>query len=101
MVAEAGASPLEPYNGGVAMELLERHVRCTILCASDPYAVKGITSAFGSVPDFVAGPTTNTEAGVELVRRLTGLRALNVMDPEVAPVVREIIENALLPEPAT
>jgi uncharacterized NAD-dependent epimerase/dehydratase family protein len=99
VVAEAGASPLEPYNGGVAMEMLEGHVRCTILCASDPYAVKGITDAFGSVPDFVAGPTTNTEAGIELVRRLTGLRAVNVMDPAAAPLVREVLEKALLPDP--
>ena len=33
-VVEAGASPLEPYNGRVAVELLEPHLRFTTLCAS-------------------------------------------------------------------
>ena len=41
VVAEAGASPLEPYNGDVALRLLADRVRCTVLCASDPYAVAG------------------------------------------------------------
>jgi len=38
LVAEAGASPLEPYNGMAAIEELGGNICCTILCASDPYA---------------------------------------------------------------
>ncbi len=78
VVAEAGASPIEPYNGDVAVEMLRDHVRFTILCASDPYAVVGIVKAYGKHADLVAGPATNTEAGEALVRKLTELDALNV-----------------------
>ncbi len=42
VVAEAGASPLEPYNGDAAIETLGELTKCTILCASDPYAVTGV-----------------------------------------------------------
>jgi hypothetical protein len=78
VVAEAGASPLEPYNGGLAVELIQSNLRFTVLCASDPYAVVGIRQAFGGPADVVAGPATNTEAGVELVEKLSGLPAINV-----------------------
>jgi len=47
VVAEAGASPLEPYNGEVVLEELGDCVRCTVLCASDPYAVSGVIVGFG------------------------------------------------------
>ena len=47
VVAEAGASPLELYNGATAIEELDTNVRCTVLSASDPYAVAGVTTAFG------------------------------------------------------
>ena len=39
IVAEAGASPLEPYNGTEAYRRLAPLVKVAILCASDPYAV--------------------------------------------------------------
>ena len=56
LVAEAGASPLEPYNGDVAVRVLGDRVRCTVLCASDPYAVVGVVNAFGIEPDLDVGP---------------------------------------------
>ena len=93
VVAEAGASPLEPYNGGEAVELLGDNVAMTILAASDPYAVLGIMEAFGRKPDLVTGPATNTEAGVQLVERLTGLRAANVREASAVPVIRELLEE--------
>lgn len=80
LVAEAGASPLEPYNGDAAVERLQPNVRCTVLCASDPYAVVGVTQGFGFQPDLVSGVATATSAGCQVVERLAGLRALNLMD---------------------
>lgn len=81
LVAEAGASPLEPYNGAALVEELGDNVVCTILCASDPYAVVGVEKAYGLRPDLVAGPATQTSAAIELVWKLTGLRGINVIDP--------------------
>jgi hypothetical protein len=80
VVVEAGASPLEPYNGDVAVELLGERVRCTVLCASDPYAVAGVISAFQSKPDLVSGRAASTEAGIALVEKLAGIPALNPLD---------------------
>lgn len=92
-VLEVGSSPLEPYNGAVAIEEVGASVRVTILCASDPYAVVGIMTAFRSRPDLVTGPAANTEAGVALVERLTGVRALNLRDKaalsELGTLLRE------------
>lgn len=81
-VIEAGASPLEPYNGSLVIETLRPRVAMTVLCASDPYAVLGVQQAFGDalVPDLVAGPAANTSASVALVEKLTGLTALNLID---------------------
>lgn len=93
LVAEAGASPMEPYNGAVAIEEIGDQVCCRILCASDPYAVVGVQTAFDFRPDLVTGPAANTEAGIELVRKLTGVRALNMMDTgshaELAKILKE------------
>ncbi len=80
LVAEAGASPLEPYNGEAALRQIRPQVRCTVLCASDPYAVVGVTQGFGFEPDLVAGVATSTSAGVEVIRRLAGRPALNLLD---------------------
>jgi len=95
LVAEAGASPLEPYNGAALMDELGDNVVCTILCASDPYAVVGVQKAFGLTPDLVAGPATNTSAAIELVRKLTGLRGINIIDPAAKPAFREFLEKKL------
>jgi hypothetical protein len=89
IVAEAGASPLEPYNGHAAMEILRPHVRLTILCASDPYAVVGVTQGFGFQPDFVSGVATSTSAGCDVVERLAGLPALNLIDSASRPALAD------------
>ena len=95
MVAEAGASPLEPYNGAAAMDELGENICCTILCASDPYAVVGVRDAFSLTPDLVAGRAAQTSAAVNLVRKLTGLRALNVIDRRTIPEFRAFLEEKL------
>ncbi|MDX1577497.1 MAG: hypothetical protein R3266_03390 [Gemmatimonadota bacterium] len=94
-VIEAGASPLEPYNGSVAFEGVAETVRFLILAASDPYAVLGVMRAFGVTPDLVTGIATNTRAGRELVERLTGVPALNVMDPRNREAFGDLLEAAL------
>lgn len=88
LVAEAGASPLEPYNGAAAIELVGDNNRMTILCASDPYAVVGVQNAYRFKPDLVAGPAANTSAAIDLVDKLTGVPALNVLDPDAAEFLR-------------
>jgi len=95
LVAEAGASPLEPYNGAAAIEELGDNISCTILCASDPYAVVGVEQAFGLKPDLVSGPATNTSAAIDLVYKLTGVEAINVMDPDCLPLLRKVLKQTL------
>lgn len=95
-VVEVGASPLEPYNGEVAIRELGDAVRCSILCASDPYAVLGVMRAYGAEPDLVTGPATNTLAGVELAERLTGLRALDIRRREALPELADLLREKLL-----
>lgn len=94
-VIEIGASPLEPYNGAVAMEKLTPHTRCMILCASDPYAVVGLTSVFDRAPDLVTGITSNTHAGAELVEKLSGLRCLNIRDKAALPELDRLLQDTL------
>jgi len=96
IVAEAGASPLEPYNGAEAYRRLRPLVRLVILCASDPYAVLGVQDAFGIEPDLVAGPAANTTAAVELVNRLTGVRALNILERGGAEELRMLLEQRIV-----
>lgn len=95
MIIEAGASPLEPYRGDVAMEELQPLVEATVLCASDPYAVLGVTEAFGRKPELVAGRATGTEAGRELIEKLVGVPALNLIDPETGPELAEYLRDWL------
>lgn len=80
-VIEIGASPLEPYNGSLAVEELQNVLAMTVLCASDPYAVLGVEKAFSMLsPDLITGIATNTAAGVELLNQLTDVPALNIRD---------------------
>ncbi len=95
LVAEVGASPLEPYNGAAAIDELGSNVRCTVLSASDPYAVTGVIAAFGNHPDLVTGLATSTQAGVELVEKLSGIRALNVLDEDSFPKLRVTLKKTL------
>jgi len=96
IVAEAGASPLEPYNGAAAYARLAPLVRLSILCASDPYAVLGVMDAFGIQPDLVAGPAGNTTAAVELVEKLTGVRALNLLERGGAEELRMLLDDRIV-----
>jgi hypothetical protein len=94
VVAEAGASPLEPYNGASAIDLLLKHVKLVALSASDPYAVVGVQTAFGLKPDLVTGPAANTTAGIELVHKLCGVKALNLLNPESLADLRRVLRDA-------
>lgn len=94
LVAEAGASPLEPYQGDAVLERLASRTRLTVLCASDAYAVRGGVDAFGTQPDFVAGRAASTSASVALVSRLSGLEALDTTDPDAWPRIDEFVAHA-------
>jgi hypothetical protein len=95
LVFEAGASPLEPYNGEIAIRVLGDRVRCTVLCASDPYAVVGVMSAFGIRPDLISGRATSTEAAVSLIRKLCDIEALNLLDRATHPRLEQILHERL------
>jgi hypothetical protein len=95
VVIEAGASPLEPYNVDHAIARLGGNVRCTILCASDPYAVVGVATAYGIQPDLVAGRATSTSAGITLCKRLAGVECLNLLDPDTHRELDAILAEKL------
>lgn len=95
LVVEAGASPLEPYNGDALVDELGDNIVCTILCASDPYAVVGVEKAFGLRPDLVTGPATQTSAAVELVWKLSGLHGINIIDPAAKQRFHNFLEDKL------
>ncbi len=90
-VIEAGASPLEPYNSDLVVEALKDNILLMVLSASDPYAVLGVQSAFGITPDLITGPATNTSAAIELVEKLTGIKALNLLDSASAQLLHEML----------
>ncbi len=94
-VVELGASPLEPYNGEAAMRALLPHVRMTLLCASDPYAVLGVQAAYRLEADLVAGLSANTTAGVALIRRLAGRPALNLLAEDSLPALDALLRDRL------
>ncbi len=95
LVAETGASPLEPYNVGAAMQELGDNIVCIILAASDPFAVVGVQKAFNVTPDLVIGPAANTSAAVALVRKLADLPAINVIDRDTLPEFTTFLGNKL------
>lgn len=90
-VIEVGASPLEPYNGALAVEKLQDAIRLCILCASDPYAVVGLVEAFGRAPDLVTGITANTRAGAELVEELAGVPCVDVRRRDAQPLLESFL----------
>ena len=95
LLVEAGASPLEPYNGAALIDELGNNIVFTILSASDPYAVVGVQKAFGLIPDLVTGPATTTSAAVELVKKLSGLPAINIIDPAAKLPFRRFLFDKL------
>ena len=94
-VIELGESPLEPYNGDIAFEELKDNIKCTVLCASDPYAVYGVMKSFNLKPDIVSGIATNTYAGAELIEKLCNVKALNLIDPKTSKELRTILGKKL------
>jgi hypothetical protein len=97
VVAEIGASPFEPYNGAIVLETIKEQICCTVLCASDPYAVLGATQCFALTPDVVSGIATSTTAGVELVEKLTGIKAISLTDRKSISQLWDIIQEKLSP----
>lgn len=97
LVAESGASPLERYNGATVVNNLSDRACFTVLCASDPYAVLGVQTAFGPglKASIVSGPAANTQAAVDLVRQLCGLDALNLLDRANYPELSRRLARAL------
>jgi molybdopterin-guanine dinucleotide biosynthesis protein len=95
VVAEAGASPSETYNGSVVLEEIKEQIRCLVLCAADPYAVMGFSQSFGLTPDLITGITTSTTAAVELVEKLTGVVALTLPDNKSIPKLTQILTAKL------
>lgn len=95
VVAEAGASPFEPYNGAIVLETIAEQIQFTVLCASDPYAVIGVSQSFGLHPNIVSGIATNTTAGVDLVEKLTGVPALSLMTSESVEKLRGLLGEIL------
>jgi len=97
LVAEAGASPLEPYNGATVVECLGDLVKFTVLCASDPYAVLGVETAYSNhlKADLVAGPAANTTAATSLVKQLSGHKALNLLDRRMYPELVDLLTTKL------
>lgn len=95
LVAEAGASPIEPYNGDAAIREIAAQVKCTVLCASDPYAVVGVMQGFGVKPDLVSGVATSTSAGVQVIGKLTDSPALNLLDVRSHDDLDRILKDRL------
>ncbi len=92
-VVEIGASPLEPYNGDLAIQAIRDQIKCVILSASDPYAVYGLMKAFDIIPDIVTGKSTNTLAGQAMVEKLCGVPAINMIDPERMTDIKKILSK--------
>lgn len=90
-IIEIGASPLEPYNGDCAIAAIKDHVKCTILAASDPYAVYGLMKAFDFVPDIVTGIASNTLAGIAMVEELCNVKTLNLIDASTTGALKKIL----------
>lgn len=95
LVAEAGSSPLEPYNGGLAVEALGERVKMLVLCASDPYAALGVMLAFKRTPDLICGICANTSAGIELTRKLTGVPTVNILEEKAQQLVGTMLREKL------
>jgi hypothetical protein len=94
-VIEIGASPMEPYNGDLAIEAIKDHVILTVLCASDPYAVLGVMKSFNITPTIVTGPAANTIGGIELIDKLCKVHAFNLIDRKNIPKLRALLKDRI------
>jgi len=75
--------------------MLEANIAMMVLSASDPYAVLGVQQAFSRKPDIVCGPAANTDAGIELVKKLCEVPALNLLRRSSLPALREVLAQKL------
>jgi len=95
VVAEAGASPFEPYNGSIVLEEIKEYIHCTVMCASDPYAVLGVIESFKLTPDLISGIVTDTTAGVNLVEKMTKIKTLPLPDSDSIPELMTLLKQKL------
>jgi Domain of unknown function (DUF1611_C) P-loop domain len=95
VVAEAGASPFEPYNGSIVLEEIKEQICCTVMCASDPYAVLGVIESFNLTPDLISGIVTDTTAGVNLVEKMTKIKTLPLPDRNSIPELMTLLKQKL------
>lgn len=98
VVIEIGASPMESYNGALAIKYINPMVKFRILCASDPYAVYGVMKAFGSKPDLVCGIATNTLGGRKLIENLCDVPSLNIIYPDQLKKLKKLLDEKVINE---
>ena len=98
VVAEAGASPFEVYNGATALQAVANQARFLVLCANDPYAVLGASQSLDMKPDMISGVATSTSAGIELVEQLAGVPALSLCTDESVNELRKMLRVVLMRE---
>jgi hypothetical protein len=55
----------------------------------------GVQHAFNLKPDLVTGPATNTSAGIDLVKKLSGVNAINILDETSFPAFRIFLHDCL------
>ncbi len=95
VVIEAGASLFEPYNGAVVLDELGDLVCCTILCASDPYAVVGVSQSFAITPDLISGIAASNTAGLDLIEKIAGVKALTLTASRESPALTYFLKDKL------
>lgn len=106
LMVELGASPIEPYNGELALKAfsqqrLQHHRKSklfVILCASDVFSVCGAMSfleGYDIRPSLIAGMVANTSAGREMVEELTGIPASSLNSDDEIAKYTEWIQEAI------
>jgi hypothetical protein len=110
IVGEVGASPLEKYNGVEVLKKLLISDSVTrpenvylILCASDAYGILGLKKALvneglTTTEEIlgVSGMAACNTAAAELVKRVSGLDAFNLKNPDSVDDLRVLLEKCLL-----
>ena len=66
-----------------------------VLPSEPPPAVVGVSQGFGLQPDLITGIATSTSAGVQLVEKLTGIKALTLPAQKSWPQLRELLLSHL------
>jgi len=65
------------------------------VASDDGYLYCLNTDSGALIRKFLAGPATNTSAGIELVWKLTGLPSIDIADPESEPEFSRFLFKAL------